>query len=142
MRKTKLRKILIVMFALLFVVFISSCTADKPKGGVEGELNELIEIVNSKQVTPQEMKTYEDRLKSYFFEIVEFDVIERLIKELSPGKALTVIVFTSLSKTTDKEIVEMMKQGNNWTEISNKTGVKLEDVTEKIKHYRVMSGCA
>lgn len=142
MKKIKSRKFLIAIFVFFFAVFISSCTADKPKGGEEEELNELIEIVNEKQVTPQEMKTFEDRLKSYFFEIVEFDVIERLIKELPPGKALTVIVFTSLSKTSDKEIVKMMNQGKSWTEIAQNSDVKLEDVIEKIKHYRVMSGCA
>ncbi len=141
MKKTKLKNILIAMFALSLAVSISSCTADKPKGGEEEELNELIEIVNKKQVTPQEIKTFEERLKSYFFEIVEFDVIERLVKELPPGKALTVIVFTSLSKTSDREIVEMMNQGKNWTEIAQNSGLKLKEVVEKIKHYRVMSGC-
>ncbi len=142
MKKIKSRKFLIAIFVFFFAVFISSCTADKPKGGEEEELNELIEIVNKKQVTPQEMKTFEDRLKSYFFEIVEFDVIERLIKELPPGKALTAIVFTSLSKTSDREIVKMMNERKSWTEIAQNSGVKLEDVVERIKHYRVMSGCA
>lgn len=140
MRKTKLKIFLILVFALSFVVSISSCTTDKPEGGGE-ELNKLIEIVNSKQVTPQEIKTFKERLKSYFFEIVEFDVIEGLVDELPPGKALTVIVFTSLSKTFDREIVEMMNQGKNWTEIAQNSGVKLKDVIEKIKHYRIMSGC-
>ncbi len=141
MKMIKLRKFLIIMFALSFIVSISSCTADKPKGGEE-ELKELIEIVNKKQITPQEIKTFKERLKSYFFEIVEFDVIEKLVNELPPGKALTVIVFTSLSNTSDKDIVKMMNQGKSWTEIARNSGLKWKDVVEKIKHYRVMSGCA
>ena len=139
MSKERLSIFLIAVFALIMIAPASSYGADKTKE--ETELNELIGIVNSKQATPQKIKIFKERLKSYFFEVVKFDVIERLLKELPPGKALTVIAFTSLSKKSDREIVGLMNEGKNWTEIAQKTGVKLKDVLEKIRHYRLMSGC-
>lgn len=128
------------MFVLLLFSPISSDAIGKQKGGVE-ELKERIEITNKKRVTPKEIKRFEETLKSYFFEIVEFDVIERSLKELTPGEALTVIVIVSLSKKSDKEIIKMKKEGKSWTEIAKATGVNMKDLVKEVKDFQRMSGC-
>lgn len=142
MNVTILKKILSLM--LVFLIFLPVMTRDaagKEKGGEE-ELKERIDITNKKRVTPKEIKRFEEKLKSYFFEIVEPGVIDRSLKELSPGEALIVIVIVSLSKKSDGEIIKMKKEGKSWTEICNAVGVKMKDVVKEVKEFQKMSGCA
>ncbi|MBI5195048.1 MAG: hypothetical protein HZA10_01860 [Nitrospirae bacterium] len=141
-----LKKILALIVVLsLFLPIVFTATAG-PRGGEE-ELKERIEITNKKRVTPKEIKRFEESLKSYFFEIVDFDVIDRVmkavdLKEITPGDALTVIVIVKLSKKSDKEIIKMKKEEKSWTEITNAVGIKLKDVVKEVKEFQKMSGCA
>jgi hypothetical protein len=142
MRMKVFKKFLTLM--LMFSLFLPpiACTGTGKEKGGEEELKERIEITNKKRVTPKEIQRFEERLKSYFFEIVDFAVIENALKELSPGEALTVIVIVSLSKKSDKEIIKMKKEGKSWTEICNAVGVKMKDVVKEVKEFQKMSGCA
>ncbi len=144
--KRILKKLLIPMlvFSLFSPIVFTSMAMQR---GGEEELKERIEITNKKRVTPKEIKRFEESLKSYFFEIVEFDVIDRVmkavdLKEITPGDALIVIVLVKLSKKPDKEIIKMKKEGKTWTEIVNAAGVKLKDVVKEVKEFQKMSGCA
>lgn len=144
--KRILKKLLIPMlvFSLFSPIVFTSMAMQR---GGEEELKERIEITNKKRVTPKEIKRFEESLKSYFFEIVEFDVIDRVmkavdLKEITPGDALIVIVLVKLSKKPEQEIIKMKKEGKNWTEIVNAAGVKLKDVVKEVKEFQKMSGCA
>ncbi|MDP3297291.1 MAG: hypothetical protein Q8N09_06845 [Thermodesulfovibrionia bacterium] len=144
--KRILKKLLIPMlvFSLFSPIVFTSMAMQR--GGVE-ELKERIDITNKKRVTPKEIKRFEESLQSYFFEIVELDVIERVmkavdLKEITPGDALIVIVLVKLSKKPEQEIIKMKKEGKNWTEIVNAVGVKLKDVVKEVKEFQKMSGCA
>ncbi|MBI4710469.1 MAG: hypothetical protein HY759_05145 [Nitrospirae bacterium] len=144
--RKKLGKFLILMFALSLFSPLVFTTAAGPRGGEE-ELKERIEITNKKRVTPKEIKRFEESLKSYFFELVEIDVIERAmkaveLKEITPGDALTVIVIVKLSKKSDKEIVKMKKAGKAWPEIIKTMSVNMKDVVKEVKEFQKMSGCA
>ncbi|MBI4687225.1 MAG: hypothetical protein HY756_05530 [Nitrospirae bacterium] len=110
------------------------------KGGEE-ELKERIEITNKKRVTQKEKMRFEERLKSYFFEIVDFAVIESAMKELTPGEALAVIVIVEHSKKPGKEIIKMRKEGKSWTDISKAVGVNMKDIINGVKEFQKMSGC-
>lgn len=144
--KRRWKKLLIPMlvFSLFSPIVFTSMAMQR---GGEEELKERIEITNKKRVTPKEIKRFEESLKSYFFEIVEFDVIDRVmkavdLKEITPGDALIVIVLVKLSKKPEQEIIKMKKEGKNWTEIVNAVGVKLKDVVKEVKEFQKMSGCA
>ena len=144
--KRILKKLLIPMLVFSLFSPIVSTSMAMQRGGEE-ELKERIEITNKKRVTPKEIKRFEESLKSYFFEIVEFDVIDRVmkavdLKEITPGDALIVIVLVKLSKKPEQEIIKMKKEGKNWTEIVNAVGVKLKDVVKEVKEFQKMSGCA
>lgn len=135
------KKCLIV--TIVFSLFLPSVVliAAAAEKGTEEELKERIEITNRKRATPKEIKRFEEGLKSYFFEIVEFDVIERAVKELSPGEALTVIVLVRLSEKSDKAIIEMRKNRKNWAEIAKETGVNIKDLAAGVKDFQKMAGC-
>jgi len=136
------RKILtLILVFSLFLPPIVSTVAGKEKGG-EKELKERIEITNKKRVTPKEVQRFEEKLKSYFFEIVDFSVIENAMKELTPGEALVVVVIVKLSKKPVKEIIKMAKGGKSWEEIVKTMGVNMKDVVKEVKEFQKMSGCA
>ncbi len=135
-----LKKIAILLIAVSFFFPLISIAAAAEKG-TEEELKERIELTNKKRDTPKEIERFEEGLKSYFFEIVEFDVIERAIKELSPGEALTEIVLVKLSRKSDKVIIEMRKNRKNWTEITKETGVNIKDLVAGVKDFQKMAGC-
>ncbi|MBI5049406.1 MAG: hypothetical protein HZC11_00650 [Nitrospirae bacterium] len=135
------KKFLILMLVLSFLSPAISTTLAAQKG-TEEELKERIEITNKKRVTPKEIKRFEEHLKAYFFEAVPNDVIDRAMKELTPGEALVVIVIVNQSKKSDKEIIKMKKDGKNWTDIVNAVGLKMKDVVKEVKEFQKTSGCA
>ncbi len=135
------KKIVILLIAIsFFFPLISIATAAEK--GTEEELKERIAITNKKRVTPKEIKRFEDHLKAYFFEAVPNDVIDRALKELTPGDALAVIVIVNLSKKPDAEIIKMKKGGKSWTDIVNAVGLKMKDVVKEVKEFQKTSGCA
>ncbi len=141
-----LKKILSLMVVLSLFSPVVSTSMAVQRGGEE-ELKERIEITNKKRVTPKEIKRFEESLKSYFFEIVELDIIERVmkavdLKEITPGDALTVIVLVKLSKKPEQEIIKMKKEGKSWAEITKAVGVNMKDVVKEVKEFQKMSGCA
>ncbi len=139
MRVTTIKKFLmLVLVVSLCLQPLAAITAEK---GGEEELKERIEITNKKRVTQKEKMRFEEKLKSYFFEIVDFAVIESAMKELTPGEALTVIVIAQHSKKPGKDIIKMRKEGKSWTDISKLVGVNLKDIIKGVKEFQKMSGC-
>lgn len=133
-----------LMMVLIFSLFLSATAsiAVSAEKGTEDELKERIAITNKKRVTPKEIKRFEDHLKAYFYEAVSNEVIERTLKELTPGDALAVIVIVNLSKKPDAEITKMKKGGKSWTDIVNAVGLKMKDVVKEVKEFQKTSGCA
>jgi len=143
MKKSRTGKILTVIMAVALLISTGACVTDKraSKGG-EKELKERMDITNKKRVTPKEVQRFEEKLQSYFFEIVEPDAITRAITDLSPGDAMSAVVTVSLSKKPVEEIIGMNKTGKNWTEITDALGIKIEDIVKEVKEFQKMSGCA
>ncbi|MEW6600775.1 MAG: hypothetical protein AB1499_07375 [Nitrospirota bacterium] len=141
MRKTE--KLFMVLMAISLLVSASSCVAEKRanKGGEE-ELKERMEITNKKRVTSKEVERFEEKLQSYFFEIVETEAISGAIKSLPPGDAMTAVVTASLSKKPVEQIIELKKAGKTWTEITGSMGIDMKDVVKEVKEFQKMSGCA
>jgi len=143
MKRTISGKIMMMLLAVSFLVTAASCVADKRanKGGEE-ELKERMEITNKKRVTPKEVERFEEKLQSYFFEIVDTEAISGAIKSLVPGDAMTAVVTASISKKPVEQIIDLKKAGKTWTEITGSLGIDMKDVVNEVKEFQKMSGCA
>jgi hypothetical protein len=98
------------------------------------ELDKVIKKINERQ--SKNLKSFEKKTKAYFFEAQKPETIGALLKEFSPGDAVTIIVISNLSKKPYKDIVTMRKAGKGWQAIAEQLGVKLKNVLKDVKEFR------
>ncbi len=99
------------------------------------ELESMINEVNKTQSTPEKIRNFEDKLSEYFYE-VELPSIQGLLKEFSPGEALTLLMLVKLSGKSLKEITSARKDGMSWDKMAEKFNVGLDKVVKRIKAFR------
>lgn len=100
------------------------------------ELEEIIKDINAKQTGPVKVMNIEDKLKERYGHVVDPDEISRLIKEFTPGEAITFVIFMKLLDKTDTRVVEMKKAGMGWDKIAEKVTLSLQKVVKTIKLFR------
>lgn len=100
------------------------------------ELEEIIKDINAKQIGPVKVMNVEDKLKERYGHVVDPDEISRLIKEFTPGEAITFVIFMKLLDKTDTRVVEMKKAGMGWDKIAEKVTLSLQKVVKTIKLFR------
>lgn len=100
------------------------------------ELEEIIKDINTKQIGPVMVMNIEDKLIERYGHVVEPAEISRLIKEFTPGEAITFVIFMKLLEKTDTRVVEMKKAGMGWDKIAEKVNLSLQKVIKTIKLFR------
>lgn len=100
------------------------------------ELEEIIKDINAKQIGPVKVMNIEDKLKERYGHVVDPDEISRLIKEFTPGEAITFVIFMKLLDKTDTRAVEMKKAGMGWDKIAEKVNLSLQKIVKTIKLFR------
>lgn len=100
------------------------------------ELEEIIKDINAKQVGPVKVMNIEDKLMDRYGHVVDPSEIKRLIKEFTPGEAITFVIFMKLLDKTDTRVVEMKKAGMGWDKIAEKLNLSLQKVVKTIKLFR------
>lgn len=100
------------------------------------ELEEIIKDINAKQIGPVKVMNVEDKLKERYGHVVDPDEISRLIKEFTPGEAITFVIFMKLLDKTDTRVVEMKKAGMGWDKIAEKVNLSLQKIVKTIKLFR------
>lgn len=100
------------------------------------ELEGIIKDINAKQTGPEKVGNIEDKLMERYGHVVDPSEISRLIKEVTPGEAITLVVFMKLLDKTDTKVVEMKKAGLSWDKISEKVSISLQKVVKTIKLFR------
>lgn len=100
------------------------------------ELEEIIKDINAKQIDPVKVMNVEDKLKERYGHVVDPSEISRLIKEFTPGEAITFVIFMKLLDKTDTRVVEMKKAGMGWDNIAEKVNLSLQKVVKTIKLFR------
>ena len=120
----------------LFLVFtfLLPMTAFSGRLSEADELDRIIKKINERQ--SRNLKMFEKKTKAYFFEAQKPETIGALLKEFSPGDAVTIIVISNLSKKPYKDIVTMRKAGKGWQAIAEQLGVKLKNVLKDVKDFR------
>ncbi|MDI6744123.1 MAG: hypothetical protein QMD07_01985 [Thermodesulfovibrionales bacterium] len=120
----------------LFLVFtfLLPVTAFSGRLSESEELDKVIKKINERQ--SRNLKMFEKKTKAYFFETQKPETIGSLLKEFSPGDAVTIIVISNLSKKPYKDIVTMRKSGKGWQAIAEQLGVKLKNVLKDVKDFR------
>lgn len=103
------------------------------------ELEEIMKDINAKQTDPVKVMNVEDKLKERYGHVVDPSEISRLIKEFTPGEAITFVIFMKLLEKTDTRVVEMKKAGMGWDKIAEKLNLSLQKVVKTIKLFRKSS---
>jgi hypothetical protein len=106
--------------------------------GPAADLDYLIGTI-SKRVS-KKMKRFEGKTKDYFIKAQKAETIEAVIKQFSPGEAITMLVLSNLSKKPVQEIIDMKTSGAPWPDIAERTGVKLKVVVSDVKDFWLGSG--
>jgi|GEM_PF-3541287 len=121
--------------AVLFLfIFLLPQAAWAAKMSESEELEKIVKKINERQ--SRNLKMFEKKTKAYFFEAQKPATIEALVKEFSPGDAVTIIVISNLSKKSYKDIAAMRKAGKGWQAIAEQLGVKLKNVLKEVKDFR------
>ncbi len=100
------------------------------------ELEKNISEMNSKQNTPEKVGIVEEKLLEKFGHVVSPSVINKLIKEHTPGEVVTLVIYMKLLDKTDTSVVEMRKSGMGWDKISEKVNISLQKVVKTVKLFR------
>lgn len=119
---------------LLVSIFLVPLTSFAGRLSEADELDRVIKKINERQ--SKNLKMFEKKTKAYFFEAQKPETIGALLKEFSPGDAVTIIVISNLSKKSYQDIVKMRKSGKGWQDITEKLGVKLKNVLKDVKDFR------
>jgi hypothetical protein len=123
-----------VLTLFLVFTFLLPVTAFSGRLSETEELDKVIKKINERQ--SRNLKMFEKKTKAYFFEAQKPETIGALLKEFSPGDAVTIIVISNLSKKPYKDIVTMRKAGKGWQAIAEQLGVKLKNVLKDVKDFR------
>ncbi|RJQ42100.1 MAG: hypothetical protein C4550_00235 [Nitrospiraceae bacterium] len=123
-----------VLTLFLVFTFLLPMTAFSGRLSEPEELDKVIKKINERQ--SRNLKMFEKKTKAYFFETQKPETIGALLKEFSPGEAVTIIVISNLSKKPYKDIVTMRKSGKGWQAIAEQLGVKLKKVLKDVKDFR------
>jgi hypothetical protein len=118
------------MVALILPVFVSASEKE--------DLERLIERTNRKRSTPEKVSEFVSKLKDYYY--IGDPVVEGLLKEFKPGEVLTIIAISDLSKKDMNDIAKMRKEGRQWPEITNKSGITMGVLIKDIKMFQRASG--
>lgn len=123
-----------VLTLFLVVTFLLPMTAFSGRLSETEELDKVIKKINERQ--SKNLKNFEKKTKAYFFEAQKPETVGALLREFSPGDAVTIIVISNLSKKPYKDIVTMRKSGKGWQAIAEQLGVKLKNVLKDVKDFR------
>ena len=124
---------LAILFAFLLPLVSFAGRLSEPE-----ELDKLIKKISERQ--SRNLKTFEKKIKAYFFEAQKPETIERLIREFPPGDTVTIIVFSNLSKKPVKDIVAMKKAGADWPDMAGKLKLNLKAAVKEVKDFRLGIG--
>ena len=102
------------------------------------DLEWLIERTNTKRSTPEKVSEFVGKLMDYYY--TGNPVVEGLLKEFKPGEVLTIIAISDLSKKDMNDIAKMRKEGMEWQEITDKSGITMGLLIKDIKMFQRASG--
>ncbi|HBR22457.1 MAG TPA: hypothetical protein DD713_07840 [Nitrospiraceae bacterium] len=123
-----------VLTLFLVFTFLLPMTSFAGRLSESEELEKVVRKINERQ--SKNLKMFEKKTKAYFFEAQKPATIGALLKEFSPGDAVTIIVISNLSKKPYKDIVTMRKSGKGWQAIAEQLGIKLKNVLKDVKDFR------
>ena len=126
---------LLILVVLLLVTPAVAAAGRLPE---PEELDNVIAKITSKQ--SKNIRTFESKVREYFFDTEKKDAIVSLVKEFPPGEAVAILVLTELSKKSSQDVAAMKKAGKSWPEIAEQCGVKLKAVIKEIKAFRSGAG--
>lgn len=123
--------VLAMLITLLLLPPVSSY-ADSELAELEG----IIKDIDAKQTGPVKVMNIEEKLIDRYGHVVDPSVISRLIKEFTPGEAITLVIFMKLLEKTDTKVVDMKKSGLGWDKIAENVNLSLQKVVKTIKLFR------
>ncbi len=123
----------VLVFTFLFPLVSFGARLSEPE-----ELDKLIKKISERQ--SKNLKQFDKKTKAYFFDAQTPETIDRLIREFAPGDAITIIVFSNLSKKPVNEIAAMKKTGTSWPDIATKLKINLKTAVKEVKDFRLGIG--